>query len=184
MKRPILWIILGLLVVAGFFFRNRLEAAASVVKSRLEKKKTVAERLEQYGPDARKRWQPLFEKRGAVYPPSHVVLVGLKEEKVLQVYAESKDRSLRLIRTMPILAASGKVGPKLREGDKQVPEGVYNIESLNPNSSFHLALRVGLSKCVRSRACHAGRSHRTGRGHHDSRQRGVDRLPGHGKFGG
>jgi len=47
-----------------------------------------------------------------------------------------------LIRSYPILAASGHAGPKLREGDFQVPEGLYRIESLNPNSSFHLALRV------------------------------------------
>jgi len=45
--------------------------------------------------------------------------------------------------TIPILGASGTEGPKLREGDGQVPEGVYAIESLNPNSRHHLALRVG-----------------------------------------
>ena len=41
----------------------------------------------------------------------------------------------------PILAASGVSGPK-REGDKQVPEGFYRIELLNPNSRYHLSLRV------------------------------------------
>jgi len=41
------------------------------------------------------------------------------------------------------LAASGESGPKLREVDKQVPEGIYRIESLNPNSAFHVSLRVG-----------------------------------------
>lgn len=34
------------------------------------------------------------------------------------------------------------MGPKLRYGDFQVPEGFYRIESLNPNSAFHLSLRV------------------------------------------
>ena len=38
--------------------------------------------------------------------------------------------------------ASGKLGPKLREGDGQIPEGVYGIEYLNPNSAFHLSLKV------------------------------------------
>ena len=37
---------------------------------------------------------------------------------------------------------SGKLGPKLKEGDRQVPEGIYELESLNPNSLYHLALRV------------------------------------------
>ena len=42
----------------------------------------------------------------------------------------------------PILAASGDAGPKLREGDNQVPEGVYHVALLNPNSLFHVSLRV------------------------------------------
>lgn len=49
---------------------------------------------------------------------------------------------MKLIRTFPMLAASGKLGPKLRFGDLQVPEGFYRIDSLNPNSAFHLALHV------------------------------------------
>jgi murein L,D-transpeptidase YafK len=38
--------------------------------------------------------------------------------------------------------ASGKAGPKLREGDGQVPEGIYRIDGLNPNSSYHLSLKL------------------------------------------
>jgi hypothetical protein len=49
---------------------------------------------------------------------------------------------LRHVKSWRVLGASGDVGPKLREGDRQVPEGVYAIESLNPMSRFHLALRV------------------------------------------
>jgi murein L,D-transpeptidase YafK len=41
-----------------------------------------------------------------------------------------------------VLAASGGPGPKLREGDLQVPEGVYRLTAFNPNSSYHLSLRV------------------------------------------
>jgi murein L,D-transpeptidase YafK len=39
-------------------------------------------------------------------------------------------------------AFSGTLGPKLREGDGQIPEGVYGIEYLNPNSRFYLSLKV------------------------------------------
>lgn len=42
----------------------------------------------------------------------------------------------------PILGISGALGPKMRQGDMQVPEGLYRVESLNPNSDYHLALRV------------------------------------------
>ena len=50
-------------------------------------------------------------------------------------------------------AGFGHAGPKLREGDMQVPEGVYAVESLNPNSMYHVALRVGYP----SRAARAAR---------------------------
>jgi murein L,D-transpeptidase YafK len=142
MKRLFLWCAITLVLVGTIVFRDRLEAAVSIVKSRLEKNKTVAQRLEQYGSAARQRWQPLFASKQVTYPPARLVLVGLKTEKVLQVYGAAKDGPFQLLRAMPILAASGKVGPKLREGDKQVPEGLYQIESLNPNSRFHLSLRV------------------------------------------
>ena len=42
----------------------------------------------------------------------------------------------------PMTAFSGTLGPKLREGDGQIPEGIYGIEYLNPNSSYYLSLKV------------------------------------------
>jgi murein L,D-transpeptidase YafK len=53
-----------------------------------------------------------------------------------------KDDPWQYITTYPVLGASGKTGPKLAEGDRQVPEGVYQIELLNPISRFHLSLRL------------------------------------------
>jgi murein L,D-transpeptidase YafK len=103
---------------------------------------TIAERLEQYGPAVRARLGPFFQKNGVAYPPTQIAFVGLKQEKVLQVYARNGTNGFAWIRSYPILAASGGPGPKLREGDWQVPEGIYGIESLNPNSHFHLSLRV------------------------------------------
>jgi murein L,D-transpeptidase YafK len=105
--------------------------------------KTVADRLQQYGEQARARWQPFFSRAQVAYPASRLALVGLKAERVLQVYATDATNHFRLVRSYPILAASGGPGPKLREGDRQVPEGIYVIESLNPNSRFHLSLRIG-----------------------------------------
>ena len=102
---------------------------------------TVADRLRQYGGRVRGRLKPCFAKVGIEYPPAKVVLVGIKDEKKLEVWA-SDDGGYRLVRTYSILGASGRLGPKLREGDCQVPEGLYRIESLNPNSRFHLSLRV------------------------------------------
>jgi len=103
---------------------------------------TVDQRVAAHGPAARSRLVPLFRAAGVPYPPPAVVLVGLKQERELQLYAGRSPSELRHISSYDVLAASGELGPKLAEGDRQVPEGLYRIESLNPNSRFHLSLRV------------------------------------------
>jgi len=106
-------------------------------------KKSIADRVAQYGIVATARMKPFFEGAGIDYPPAAVTFLGLKEEKRLEVYARNaRGGGWVFIRDYPILAASGGPGPKLREGDRQVPEGIYRIESLNPNSLYHLSLRV------------------------------------------
>ena len=104
---------------------------------------TIADRLQQYGPSSRARLKPFFDAAQISYPPARLVLLGLKQEKILQVYAAGTNQSLRFIHAWPVLAASGKAGPKLQEGDQQVPEGIYPVDFLNPNSKFHLSLRLG-----------------------------------------
>jgi murein L,D-transpeptidase YafK len=91
------------------------------------------------------RHRPALERearaRGIAYPPPELVLVGLKAERMLEVWARAGER-WTLYRSYPVLAASGGPGPKLREGDLQVPEGVYRLTHLNPASSYHLSIRV------------------------------------------
>ena len=120
---------------------------------------TITDRLKEYGEKARARFQPAFRKTGVHYPPSRLTLVGIKADRVLQVYAADGTNAARFICTYPILAASGQLGPKLREGDRQVPEGIYQIESLNPNSHYHLALRIGYPNAFdRAQAAKEGRT--------------------------
>ncbi len=114
---------------------------ATVMNQRLRGQHTVADRLVEFGPAARARWQPFFDRAKVAYPPTEIVLLGLKREQQLEVYARSGEE-WRFVRALPIVKASGIIGPKLREGDRQVPEGFYGLESLNPNSSYHLSLRV------------------------------------------
>jgi len=73
--------------------------------------------------------------------PEKLILLGLKEERLLEVYAETPN-GFKLLKTYPFTAFSGKLGPKLQEGDKQIPEGIYSIEYLNPNSSYYLSMKV------------------------------------------
>ena len=104
--------------------------------------KTVADRLKECGVAARARLPPHFRAGGISYPPDRIVLAALKNERRLEVWAGTANGQLALVRTCPILGASGRLGPKLSEGDLQVPEGLYRVESLNPNSRFHLSLRL------------------------------------------
>jgi len=73
--------------------------------------------------------------------PNEIIIVAFKEEEKLQVY--SKDYTgIKLIKEYPFTANSGQLGPKLKEGDKQIPEGIYEVEYLNPNSSYYLSIKV------------------------------------------
>lgn len=49
----------------------------------------------------------------------------------------------RLVRTYAVSLGGGGLAPKIRQGDRRTPEGDYRITGRNPNSRFHLALRIG-----------------------------------------
>ena len=119
---------------------------------------TLEERLAQIGPAARARMQPSFASSGLAYPPQRVLLLGLKSERRLEVYAGGASGPLRRLRVYLVHAASGTLGPKLREGDRQVPEGFYRVAGLNPNSQYHVALRLDYPNAAdRARARAEGR---------------------------
>ncbi|HEV3410787.1 MAG TPA: L,D-transpeptidase family protein [Chthoniobacterales bacterium] len=105
--------------------------------------RTIDDRVAEFSEVVRQRLEPQFAAAGLPYPPKRLAFVGIKQERVLEVYAAGEDETFRQICTYPVLGASGVLGPKLREGDRQVPEGVYRIWELNPNSRFHLSLWVG-----------------------------------------
>ena len=85
----------------------------------------------------------LVRDAGLAFPPDRLRLIGLKEEKTLEIWGrDSGGNHWSRIATFPVLAASGGPGPKLREGDRQVPEGLYELTAFNPNSSYHLSIRV------------------------------------------
>jgi hypothetical protein len=120
---------------------------------------TVASRLEQYGPRARLRMEDHFRRAGVSYPPARVTFIGLKDVAQLEVWAAADAGPWRFVRTYDVQAASGGRGPKLREGDAQVPEGVYRIDWLNPNSAYHLSLHVDYPNARdRERAARDGRT--------------------------
>jgi len=104
--------------------------------------RTVEQVVTALGPAVQSKLEPTFRKAGLSYPPARLTLLAYKAEKRLDLQAADAAGKLRPVLSWPILAASGTAGPKRREGDCQVPEGNYRIELLNPNSRFHLSLRV------------------------------------------
>jgi murein L,D-transpeptidase YafK len=75
--------------------------------------------------------------------PRGLLLRVFKDERVLELWAAAAPGGPFVhVGDHPICASSGGPGPKARTGDGQVPEGLYQVTTLNPWSRFHLSLRV------------------------------------------
>ena len=122
-------------VVAG------LRTVAALGGSAVAEGRTVADVVRALGPQARARLQPHFERAGVAYPPRTATFVALKAERRFELWAEDA-RGQHFVREYEIQAASGRLGPKLVEGDLQVPEGLYRVLFLNPTSSYHLSMKL------------------------------------------
>jgi len=85
----------------------------------------------------------LFSAKGLAARQSEVFIRVFKEEAVVELWARARSAdTCALVRTFRICASSGTLGPKRRQGDGQVPEGVYRVSGFNPTSAFHMSLRL------------------------------------------
>ncbi|MGV3621804.1 MAG: L,D-transpeptidase family protein [Archangium sp.] len=98
----------------------------------------VKEVRERRGPDVKS----LVEKAGLTYPVDEVYLRAFKKEKKLELWASKRGQPMTLVKIYDFCSASGELGPKRREGDLQVPEGLYEVPSFNPTSNYHLSMKV------------------------------------------
>jgi len=142
MKRRAQIVAVGVLLAAALVAAVGPVRVYCVVRRVVRGEASIAERVRQYGPAAEARLSERFAAAGVEYPPPKLVMVGLKQERQLLLLAPVTGGGWREAARYRILGASGGPGPKLRRGDGQVPEGFYRIESLNPNSLYHLSLRV------------------------------------------
>lgn len=93
--------------------------------------------------NAESKVKQLCRDAGLPYPPKRIYIRSFKRERQLEIWgAESGRKPFRLIHTYEIAAMSGGLGPKRKEGDRQVPEGFYHIDRFNPKSRFHLSLGI------------------------------------------
>ena len=86
----------------------------------------------------------LMDKIGTT-PSAPVLIRTYKQEAELEIWKAKSDGQYALLKTYPMCRWSGQLGPKLREGDHQVPEGFYTIApgQMNPNSHYYLSFNVG-----------------------------------------
>jgi len=68
---------------------------------------------------------------------------AFKLEEVVEVWARTKgEDTYAQIANFPFCSSVGVLGPKRKQGDRQIPEGFYEIEEFNPESDYHLSLKV------------------------------------------
>lgn len=137
-KFKLLLLCVCLLFVGYYFGRSIWHPIYTKVKG----PQTVESVLDALGPAALRRLQPALTTAGFDTIPKQLRLQAFKKEQLLEVYGRDGAGPWRLVKTYPFTAMSGTLGPKLKEGDRQIPEGIYDIEYLNPNSTYHLSAKV------------------------------------------
>ncbi|MBP5319825.1 MAG: hypothetical protein J6334_02470 [Kiritimatiellae bacterium] len=118
----------GICIVATFAYAVSQHGKPAVITNR----HTVASRVS----DILNKKPHLKDEAQRANGP--LTLVILKQERQVEAYAPGWDEPKRFAMT----GFSGKLGPKLREGDLQIPEGIYGIALLNPNSHYYLSMKV------------------------------------------
>lgn len=86
----------------------------------------------------------LMSEKG-IDPESPTLIRAYKKESELEIWKMRADGRYVHLKTFPMCRWSGQLGPKTREGDRQVPEGFYSITpaQMNPNSNYYLSFNVG-----------------------------------------
>jgi murein L,D-transpeptidase YafK len=76
---------------------------------------------------------------------SPILIRTFKEESELEVWKQDRTGRFALLKTYPICRWSGELGPKIKEGDRQAPEGFYKITpgQMHPRSRYYLAFDLG-----------------------------------------
>jgi murein L,D-transpeptidase YafK len=101
--------------------------------------------------DMTRAMKPLSPEMTALLEQKHMpkqspILVRIfKEEAEMEVWKQDETGRYDLLKTYPICRWSGELGPKVREGDRQAPEGFYTITpgQMNPNSNYYLSFNLG-----------------------------------------
>lgn len=87
----------------------------------------------------------LAEKKLPWGAPVYMRIFKESNELELWIRGSGKKVEYVLFRNYKICYWSGKLGPKLKQGDHQSPEGLYSVTAgqMNPNSRYHLSFNLG-----------------------------------------
>jgi murein L,D-transpeptidase YafK len=148
MLRQALLLLFVLALIGGGFFLLSPEGRQLIDRVSINLKRAENQGLWRAGkplpgtPDLAKFDARLADKGLALGAPVFVRIFKLESE--LEVWLK-KDGRYELFATYPICLWSGRLGPKLQEGDRQAPEGFYSVtkEQLNPNSRWHRSFNLG-----------------------------------------
>jgi hypothetical protein len=103
------------------------------------------------GLDSGRAWKPIPRDRIALmqekgtHKHAPILIRAFKKEAELEVWKMRPDGTYAHLKTYPVCRWSGQLGPKRREGDRQVPEGFYSVTPglMNPNSAYFLSFNIG-----------------------------------------
>lgn len=104
--------------------------------------KAIDHAIKKYGLRAEPQLISFFSKAGVSYPPREIALLAFKSERKVELWAKNPNQEWTHIHNYPLTGFSGRLGPKLKENDKQIPEGVYKLVNFNPFSSMHLSMMI------------------------------------------
>lgn len=107
------------------------------------KTETVKSILKKYDSRVRKKFEASCHKKNIIWPPEKIYLLAFKKERMLEVWGANNTGPYRRLTAYPFTGFIGELGPKRQEGDMQIPEGIYDLTGLNPNSQFHLSVKIG-----------------------------------------
>ena len=123
------------------------------------RQKAIKRAVRKYAPRAETRLIKSFNRHDVHYPPHDIALLAFKKERRVELWAKNA-KEWHFIRRYHLTAKSGGPGPKLHQGDGQIPEGIYHISLLNPYSSWHLSMKIDYPNAYdRMHAAQEGRHH-------------------------
>lgn len=126
------------LLILLFVFMSTMFNAQDWSSNQLQQPRVAAANMKRY--NSIESW---FTAKKVNFPSDKIFWRAFKWNKVLELWAYSQDSGKYImIKSLPICETIGDLGPKRKQGDLQIPEGFYTIENFNPQSKYHLSLKV------------------------------------------